>query len=105
MEEIKKLGKLEAVERLLNLLQTGLTYGYDSEVWGCDRAFFAEETLYYPFCDCEDRAILLSRLVRDLLGLETILVYYPGHLAMAVSSSISLVSLSCKSVAWSLCRS
>lgn len=85
MEEIKKLGKLEAVERLLNLLQTGLTYGYDSEVWGCDRTFFAEETLYYPFCDCEDRAILLSRLVRDLLGLETILVYYPGHLAMAVA--------------------
>lgn len=33
---------------------------------------------------CEDRAILFTRLVRDLLGLKCILVYYPGHLASAV---------------------
>lgn len=48
---------------------------------------FAEETLFYPYCDCEDRAILFTRLVRDLLGLKTILVYYPGHLASAVCFS------------------
>ena len=77
--------ELEAVSRLLNLLQTGLEYEYDNKVWGCDRAFFSEETLFYPYCDCEDRAIFLSRLVRDLLGLDAILVYYPGHLAMAVA--------------------
>ena len=75
----------EAVSRLLNLVQTGFEYEYDEKVWGHDRPFFAEETLYYPFCDCEDRAILLSRLVRDLLGLRTLLVFYPGHLAMAVA--------------------
>ncbi|MBQ7495556.1 MAG: hypothetical protein IJT75_07425, partial [Bacteroidaceae bacterium] len=61
-----------------------LTYKYDEDVWGHDRAFFAEETLYYPFADCEDRSILFSRLVRDLLGLKVVLVYYPGHLATAV---------------------
>ena len=44
-----------------------------------------ETSVYYPFCDCEDRAILLSRLVRYLLGLRTLLVFYPGHLAMAVA--------------------
>lgn len=60
-------------------------YEYDDNVWrGGDRAFFADETLYYPYCDCEDRAILFTRLVRDLLGLKTALVYYPGHLASAV---------------------
>jgi hypothetical protein len=41
--------------------------------------------LYYPYADCDDRSILLSRLVRDLLGLKCILIYYPGHLAMAVN--------------------
>jgi hypothetical protein len=51
---------------------------------GHDRAFFAQETLYYPYCDCEDRAILFSRLVRDLVGLDVVLLYYPGHLAAAV---------------------
>ena len=66
-------------------MQTGLTYRTDNSVWGHDRVFFAEETLYYPYCDCEDRSILFSRLVRDLLGLDTALVYYPGHLASAVA--------------------
>lgn len=77
-------GQLEAVEMLLNWVQTGFVYEYDDKVWGGDRAFFAEETLFYPYCDCEDRSILFTRLVRDLLGLRCILVYYPGHLAAAV---------------------
>ncbi|MCQ2118668.1 MAG: hypothetical protein MJY84_01960 [Bacteroidales bacterium] len=72
-----------AADVLLDFVQS-LPYGYDDKIWGRDRAFFAEETLYYPYCDCEDRAILYSHLVRDLLGLDVILVYYPGHLAAAV---------------------
>lgn len=82
--KLQGLSQLESVTRLLNLIQTGLVYEYDENIWGRDRAFFAEETLYYPYCDCEDRSILLSRLVRDLVGLKAILVYYPGHLAMAI---------------------
>ena len=83
-EQLKGQSKLEAVSRLLNLVQTGLVYEYDNKVWGDDRAFFSEESLYYPYCDCEDRAILFTRMVRDLLGLNCILIYYPGHLASAV---------------------
>ena len=88
--QLSGLSRTEAVSRLLNWVQTGFEYGYDSMIWGGDRAFFGEETLYYPYCDCEDRSILLSHLVRDLLDLDVILVYYPessklsGHLAMAV---------------------
>lgn len=80
-----------SVEKLLNLVQTGFEYEYDDVIWGCDRAFFAEETLFYPFCDCEDRSILFTRLVRDILGLKCILVYYPGHLAAAVALSKDIV--------------
>lgn len=76
--------QLDAVNRLLNWVQTAFVYEYDDKVWGGDRAFFPDETLYYPYCDCEDRAILFTRLVRDLLGLRCILIYYPGHLASAV---------------------
>lgn len=81
---LQGLSEHEAVSRLLNFVQTGFEYEYDEVIWGCDRAFFAEETLYYPYCDCEDRSILLTRLVRDLLGLDCVLIYYPGHLACAV---------------------
>lgn len=80
----------EAADILLNFVQTAFVYEYDDKVWGGDRAFFAEESLYYPYCDCEDRSILFSRLVRDLLGLDVILVYYPGHLATAVKFEESL---------------
>lgn len=84
IETIQDKTQLEAANRLLNWIQTGFVYEYDDEVWGQDRAFFAEETLYYPYCDCEDRSILFSRLVRDLLGIDVALIYYPGHLATAV---------------------
>ncbi|MBD5342959.1 MAG: transglutaminase domain-containing protein [Bacteroides sp.] len=79
------ISKLDAVEIILNWVQTGFEYEYDDIVWGHDRAFFAEETLFYPYADCEDRSILFSHLVRELLGLEVALIYYPGHLATAVS--------------------
>ncbi len=83
-EKIVGLNELDAANKILNWVQTAFEYEYDDKVWGHDRAFFAEETLFYPYCDCEDRAIFFTRLVRDLLGLKCILVFYPGHLASAV---------------------
>lgn len=76
--------ELTAVNMILNFVQTAFVYEYDEKVWGYDRPFFAEETLYYPYCDCEDRSILFSNIVRDLLHLDVVLLFYPGHLATAV---------------------
>lgn len=81
------MNERDAVGVILNWVQTAFEYGYDDQIWGGDRSFFAQETLYYPYCDCEDRAILFSRLVRDLVGLDVVLLYYPGHLATAVAFS------------------
>lgn len=83
-ERLNGLTETDAANRLLNFVQTAFEYGYDEEQWGEERAFFAEETMHYPYSDCEDRAILYSHLVRDLLGLDVALIYYPGHLATAV---------------------
>ena len=82
---VNGLSEQEAVRKLLNWTQTAFVYKLDNEVWGYDRAFFPVETLFYPYCDCEDRSILLSRIIADVLGLESILVLYPGHLAIAVN--------------------
>lgn len=84
IDTIKNKTELQAVNIILNFIQTAFEYEYDDKVWGGDRAFFAEESAYYPYCDCEDRSILFSRIVRDLLGLDVVLIYYPGHLATAV---------------------
>lgn len=75
---------VEAANLLIGFVQTAFEYQLDEVVWGKDHPFFPEETLFYPFSDCEDRAALFSNLIRDLLGLNTVLLYYPGHLAMAV---------------------
>ena len=82
--KLEGLSEADAANRLLNFVQTAFEYEYDEVVWGGERALFAEESLHYPYCDCEDRSILYSHLVRDLLGLKVALVYYPGHLATAV---------------------
>lgn len=82
---ISGMNQLDAVNSILNWVQTGFVYEYDEKVWGKDRAFFPEESLYYPYCDCEDRSIMFTRIIRDILGLRCILIYYPGHLSAAVN--------------------
>ena len=84
MEGVRGVPEAQAVNKLLNWVQTAFEYEYDDKVWGHDRAFFPTESLFYPYCDCEDRSILFSRIVRDLLNLDVVLLYYPGHLATAV---------------------
>ena len=84
MEGVRGVPEAQAVNKLLNWVQTAFEYEYDDKVWGQDRAFFPTESLYYPYCDCEDRSILFSRIVRDLLNIDVVLLYYPGHLATAV---------------------
>ena len=83
-ESISGKSETEAANLLLHFVQTAFEYEYDDKLWGGDRVFFAEETLYYKYSDCEDRSILFAHLVKDLLGLDVVLLYYPGHLATAV---------------------
>lgn len=76
--------QVEAANILLNFVQTGFQYMTDGEQFGYEKPFFPDETFYYPYCDCEDRAMLYATLVKDLLGLDAILLDYPNHIASAV---------------------
>lgn len=81
---IEGKSEIAAANMLINFVQTGFKYKTDGEQFGYERPLFGDESLYYDYCDCEDRAILYSILVRDLLGLEVALVDYPDHIATAV---------------------
>lgn len=83
--EINGKSKTQAANMLLHFLQTAFEYMTDDKQFGIERALFPDETFFYPFSDCEDRAILYSVLIRDLLGLDVVLLHYPGHLASAVN--------------------
>lgn len=83
-KQIAGKSEADAANVLLNFVQTAFDYQTDQEQFGYERPLFGDELFYYPYSDCEDRSILFSILVRDLLGLEVVLLNYPGHLATAV---------------------
>ena len=82
---IEGKSQTEAANILINFVQTAFEYKTDGEQFGCERPLFGDETFYYPYSDCEDRSILFSILVRELMGLDVAFLYYPGqHLATVV---------------------
>jgi len=79
--------EVEAVNFLLNFVQTSFAYETDDQQFGHEKFFFPEEVIYYKFCDCEDRSVLFAYLVKTLTGLDVIALDYPGHVATAVHFS------------------
>jgi len=78
------MSEQQAVNFLLRFVQTALKYETDEQQFGEENYLFPEETLFYPYSDCEDRAVLFAWLVRSLLKLQVIGLDYPGHVATAV---------------------
>ncbi|MEM7373327.1 MAG: hypothetical protein AAF587_32175 [Bacteroidota bacterium] len=74
----------ENVNFLLRFSQTALAYKSDRDQFGGEKYLFADETLYYPYSDCEDRSVLFAYLVKEILGYEVVGLLYPGHAATAV---------------------
>ncbi len=84
---IGDMPKQEALNLLLGLVQSAFPYKTDDEQFGKENYLLPEETLYYPYSDCEDRSVLFAWLVRNLLDLPVIGLSYPGHVATAVKVS------------------
>lgn len=76
--------KTDAADMLLNFLQTAFEYKTDTQQFGYERPFFADENFTFPFNNCKDRATLYAILVKELLNLDVVLLLYPNHLATAV---------------------
>lgn len=83
--QIEGKSQQKAVFMILDFLQHCFEYAQDDVQFGYERPFFGDENFYYPKNDCEDRAILFSIIVRDLVGLDVVLVHWPGHLGAAVA--------------------
>lgn len=83
--------EVEAINILLRFVQKSFKYKTDDEQFGKENYLFLEETIFYPYSDCEDRAVMFAWLVRNLLKNDVIGLGYPGHIATAVQikSSIS----------------
>lgn len=88
LPEIKKIvdGKnpRDAVNIILRFVQTAFEYKTDDIQFGKEKFLFTEETVYYPYSDCEDRSVLFAYLVGKILGFDIIMLDFPGHIAVAV---------------------
>jgi hypothetical protein len=78
-------GEYDAVAIIMNFMHYGFKYKTDEDQFGHEKPFYFEENFYYPFNDCEDRAILFARIVKNLLGYEVVLLEYDDHVATAVN--------------------
>ena len=84
---INGMSETEAVSYLMNYLHNSFEYKTDRDQFGKEKMFFPDEIFYYPYSDCEDRTVLFTRLVNDLLGLDVVALTYFSHMAAAVSFS------------------
>ncbi len=82
---INGMSETEAVAYLMNYLHNSFEYKTDRDQFGKEKMFFPDEIFYYPYSDCEDRTVLFTRLVNDLLGLDVVALTYFSHMAAAVS--------------------
>ncbi len=74
----------QSVAFILRFAQQAFTYKTDFDAYGFERPMFVEQTILLPYSDCEDRAIMLSQLYRETLGMNTVGLQYPGHISLGV---------------------
>lgn len=84
-DQLDPMERAEAVDRLLQFVQSGFEYATDEDFHGFEKPYFLEETLFYPKNDCEDRAIFYTCLLWEVLGVPNQLICYPGHESASVA--------------------
>lgn len=83
---VEGLSETEAVTYLLNYLHS-FEYKTDREQFNKEKMFFPDEVFYYPYSDCEDRTVLFTKLVNELLGMDVVALTYFSHMAAATAFS------------------
>lgn len=76
--------ELAAANVLLHFVQTAFVYMTDEKQFGYEKIDFKEQLFYDEACDCEDRSILFSDIIYNLLNLDVVLLHYTNHLCTAV---------------------
>lgn len=76
----------ESIRLLLSFTRQAMLYDTDQNAYNRENLMFSpEETLFYKYSDCEDRSALFYYLVREILGLDVILLDFPTHASVAVA--------------------
>ncbi len=84
-QAVSGMPEIKAMDFVLKFTQQAVDYRKDV----VEKFAFPEETLAGSFADCEDKAILFATLMKDVLGLRTVALYYKDaeHINVAVERS------------------
>jgi hypothetical protein len=75
----------EKIEFFVAFTRGALKYGSDKKGFGDkNKPLIAEEALFYPLVDCEDKVAVLYNLVKELTSLKGVVLAMPDHLSFAV---------------------
>lgn len=90
-QQLDGMKQKEAVNTLLAFIQNAFPYQTDEELHGFEKPYFLEEMFLQPASDCEDRSILYSYLLKEVLGVPNVIIGYGDHVAVAVHLDNSAV--------------
>jgi hypothetical protein len=82
--KLKGRSEVEKINILLEFIQKSFPYKTDNEQFGREKYMFGDEAVYYPFTDCDDRAVLMTKFVKRYTNLEVVGLDYPDHVSTAV---------------------
>ncbi len=74
----------QKTEFLLAFTRMALPYMDDMDFHGRSKPLFAEQVLFYPYSDCEDRAAFFFRLASQLLPLPLAIIRYDDHISLGI---------------------
>ncbi len=84
-EQLSGMSRKDAINTMMTFIHNGFPYKSDQEWHIFEKPYFVEENFLYDFNDCEDRAILMTYLVWNALGIPCQLIQYPGHESVTVA--------------------
>lgn len=77
---------VDQVRFILAFVQQVSPYGSDYDKYGEERFYYPEETIMAKTADCEDKAMLMAYLTKELLGLESVGLFFERdeHLSIGI---------------------
>jgi len=82
---IKGMKQKKGVDYLMRFTRYAFLYQDDEKIFGKEKRYSAEQTLFAQYSDCDDRAALFFYLVKEIYNLPMIALLYPTHITMAVA--------------------
>ncbi|MBT8326957.1 MAG: hypothetical protein KJP21_04490 [Bacteroidia bacterium] len=84
--EVKDKSTIDAAKFLLSFVQQVVPYGSDYDKYGEERFYYPEETIMSENADCEDKAMLLAYLAKNILNINSVGLFFENdeHLSLAL---------------------